>query len=81
MLHEYGWVFSNSIATFQRNSGRNLDPQPPVYAILTDLEKFYFLRYDGSKFAQMSRILVNSDTEEKFLFGMAQGTQCLDSSD
>ena len=65
-------------AAFQRNSGRDLNPQPPVYAILTNLEKFYFLRYDGYKFCRMSQIIVNSETQDGFLVGMARGTQYLD---
>ena len=65
-------------AAFQKNSGRDLNPQPPVYAVLTDLEKFYFLRYDGRKFYRMSQIIVSSETQGGFLVGMARGAQCLD---
>ena len=71
-------MFSKSAAAFQKNSGRDLYPQPPVYAVLTDLEKFYFLRYDGHKFCRMSQIIVNNETQDGFLVGMARGTQCLD---
>lgn len=71
-------MFSKSAAAFEKNSHRDLNPQPPVYAVLTDLQNFYFLRYDGRKFCRMSQILVNNETKDGFLVGMAQGTQCLD---
>jgi len=65
---------SNTEAAYQKNRDRNLDPQSPVYAILTNLEMFYFFRYDGSKFSCSEQIYVKSNTREAFLLGMCEGT-------
>jgi hypothetical protein len=32
------------------NRDIDLDPQPPVYALLADISDFYFLSYDGTQF-------------------------------
>jgi len=48
----------------KKNRNRNLHPQPPVYAILTDMEMFYFFRYDGFRFSYSEQIFVKSNTRE-----------------
>jgi hypothetical protein len=36
------------------NRDRDPDPQPPVYAMLSDLRDVYFLSYDGTQFRVIS---------------------------
>jgi hypothetical protein len=55
------------------NHNKDLDPQPPVYAILTDLRDFYFLSYDGTKFRRMATIIVPREPLVPFMKGMTQG--------
>ena len=38
------------------NRDKDLCPQPPIYAVLSDLRDFHFLSYDGTKFRCMDRI-------------------------
>jgi hypothetical protein len=52
---------------------KNKDFEPPVYAVLTDLERFYFLSYDGETFKMDTEIRVSSATWAHFLNGMASG--------
>lgn len=39
-------------AAYKTNNDDDFEPQPPVYAVLTDLKDFYFyfFSYDGSSF-------------------------------
>lgn len=55
------------------NSSREFDPQPPVYAVLTDLEHFYFFRYDGNQFFRSNAIIVLDMPRSEFLAGMRHG--------
>ena len=43
-------------AAMKLNRDRDLNPQPPIYAMLSDLRNFYFLSYDGTTFQCMAQI-------------------------
>jgi hypothetical protein len=60
-------------AAYKTNKDKNFEPQPPVYAVLTDLKKFWSFSYDGSTFKMDRDILVSSETRASFLNGMAGG--------
>ena len=45
-------------AAMELNRDKDLDSQPPVYAMLSDMRDFYFLSYDGTQFRVMSEISV-----------------------
>jgi hypothetical protein len=55
------------------NRDRDFYPQPPIYAMLSDLKHFYFLSYDGTKFRCMEEITVPKQPRAKFMNGMSQG--------
>ena len=55
------------------NRDRDLDPQPPIYAMLSDLRDFYFLSYDGTKFQCMAVIEIPQQPHTQFLKGMTGG--------
>jgi hypothetical protein len=56
------------------NKNRGFHPQPPVYAILSDLEKFYFLCYDGICFTRTEKVVLVLDAPRSdFLAGMRRG--------
>jgi hypothetical protein len=61
------------IAAYELNSGRNFHPQPPVYAVLTDLRDFFFLKFDGSRFA-VNEITVSTKSRLSFIEDMMEGT-------
>lgn len=46
-------------AAMKLNRDKDLCPQPPIYAMLSDLRDFYFVSYDGSKFQSMAQISVS----------------------
>jgi hypothetical protein len=52
---------------------REFDPQPSVYAVLTDLKEFYFFSYDGSCFKMDAEITVSGATRARFFNGMGDG--------
>jgi hypothetical protein len=60
-------------AAYKINSDNDFEPQPPVYAVLTDLKDFYFFSYDGSTFKMDKEIWVSSATRAHFFKGMAEG--------
>jgi hypothetical protein len=60
-------------AAYKLNSDEKFNPQPPVYAILTDFRDFYFFSYDGSTFKMDIEIQVSASTRANFLKGMADG--------
>jgi hypothetical protein len=60
-------------AAYKLNSDKEFDPQPPVYAILTDLKDFYFFSYDGSCFKMDEDITVSAATRRQFFNGMGDG--------
>lgn len=60
-------------AAYKLNSSRNFLPQPPVYALLTDLHDFYFISYNGSKFSCTPEITVSTYSRLTFLEGMMKG--------
>jgi hypothetical protein len=64
-------------AAHKLNRDKNFDPQPPVYAVLTDMRIFYFFRYDGSEFTLMRVIYVSDQTRSEFLRGMMEGITVL----
>jgi hypothetical protein len=55
------------------NRDRDLNPQPPIYAMLSDLRDFYFLSYDGTKFERMAQISIPQRPRTEFMKGMTQG--------
>jgi hypothetical protein len=79
MLHKFCWnslvsnvyircdvVESRIQVTYKINNDEDFEPQPPVYAILTDLQHFYFFSYDGSTFRMDTEIRVSSATGTLF---------------
>jgi hypothetical protein len=61
-------------AAFKLNKAKEFENQPPVYAVLTDLRDFHFLRYDGSRFELYGReIAVSPFSRSAFLDGMRNG--------
>jgi hypothetical protein len=60
-------------AAYEINKVKEFEPQPPVYAVLTDLKDFYFFSYDGSTFKIDKEIWVSSATRAHFFHGMAEG--------
>jgi hypothetical protein len=63
---------------YKQNSDKEFKPQPPVYAILTDLQMFHFFRYNGdNQFARTEEIFVSSESRPKFLAGMRRGMTVL----
>lgn len=62
-----------TLAAYKLNSDKYFDPQPSVFAILTDLKDFYFFSYDGSTFKMDKEIHVSSATRAEFLNGMGDG--------
>ncbi|KAK2459801.1 hypothetical protein APHAL10511_008233 [Amanita phalloides] len=64
-------------SAYKLNSDRDFRPQPsPVYAILTDLHKFFFFRYDGSQFSRTMPMFVYDERPE-FLAGMRRVSEHL----
>lgn len=57
----------------KKNRDRDLDPQPPIYALFSDLNSFEILSYDGTKFQYLTQILVPLEYRTEFIHGMAQG--------
>ncbi|KAI0274055.1 hypothetical protein BGY98DRAFT_997008 [Russula aff. rugulosa BPL654] len=55
---------------YRLNSSKELGLQPPVYAVWTDLERFYFLRYDGSHLTCTDAMFVPESPRPQFLAGM-----------
>jgi hypothetical protein len=64
-------------AAYKLNSDKEFQPQPPVYAVLTDLRIFYFFRYDGSQFTRTQDIFVPQNSRPQFLAGMRTGVPVL----
>ncbi|KAF8492802.1 hypothetical protein F5888DRAFT_1636945 [Russula emetica] len=64
-------------SAYKDNNDKDFEPQPPVYAVLTDLQHFYFFSYDGSTFKMDTEIWVYSATRAHFLDGMAGVTERL----
>ena len=60
-------------AAMKLNRDRDLNPQPPIYAMLSDLRDFYFLSYDGTKFECMAQISIPQRPRTEFMKGMTQG--------
>jgi hypothetical protein len=68
------WILQTSFqAAYKLNSDEGFNPQPQVYAILTDLKDFYFFSYDSTHFKMDSEIRVSSATRSQFLSGMGDG--------
>jgi len=63
------------------NSDKEFDPQPKVYAVLTDLRSFLFLSFDGETFCVDEEIIVSDKTRPCFLKGMADGRHSFCESD
>jgi hypothetical protein len=60
-------------AALKLNRDVDLDPQPPIYAVLLDLREFYFLSYDGNNFRRMTEITIPHHPRAQFMKGMTQG--------
>ena len=55
------------------NCDRDLDPQPPIYTMLSDLCNLYFLSYDGARFHCMAKISISQRPCTLFMKWMTQG--------
>jgi hypothetical protein len=64
----------------EMNRDIDLDPQPPIYALLSDFGYFYFLSYDGANFQYMATITIPPLPRERFLRGKINGMlpRCLE---
>lgn len=60
------------VAACKINFNKDYELQPRVYAILTDLQHFYFFSYDGLSFKMDQEIYVSSETRAHFFYGMAE---------
>jgi hypothetical protein len=67
------WLRHRTQAAYKLNLDKDFDPQPPVFAILTDLKDFYFFSYDGSTFKMDKEIWVSGATRANFFNGMGNG--------
>lgn len=65
-------VMSELSSAYEINKANEFEPQPPVYAVLTDLKDFYFFSYDGSTFKMDTEIWVSSESRAHFFHGMAE---------
>ena len=66
-----GWPHTQ--AAYKLNSNKKFNPQPTVFAVLTDLHFFYFFSYDGSTFRMDKEIHVSAATRIDFFNGMGDG--------
>ena len=55
------------------NRDSDLYPQPPIYAMLSDLRDFCFLSYNGTEFQCMTQISIPQQPRTDFMKGMTQG--------
>lgn len=60
-------------AAYKLNCDKGFEEQHRIFAVLTDLQDFYFFSYDGSTFSRGYEIMVSSCTREAFLRGMVEG--------
>jgi hypothetical protein len=60
-------------AAYKLNSYKEFNPQPPVFAVLTDLIDFYFFSYDGTTFKMDKEIHVSNATRVDYLNGIGNG--------
>ena len=67
------WLKHCVQVAYKINSDKDFDPQPPVFAILTDLRDFYFFSHDGLTFNMDKEIHVSSATRVEFFNGMGDG--------
>jgi len=70
-------VLLELVSAYKLNSNKEFEPQPPVYAILTDLRMFYFFRYDGSQFTRTKAMFVSEESRPEFLAGMRRVSEHL----
>jgi len=73
----YAQVLLELVSAMKLNRDRDLDPQPPIYAMLSDLHDFYFFSYDGTKFQRMVEITIPQQPRAQFMEGMAQVSDLL----
>ncbi|KAF8806483.1 hypothetical protein BYT27DRAFT_7257207 [Phlegmacium glaucopus] len=70
-------VLLELISAYKLNHDKDLDPQPPIFAILTDLKDFYFFSYAGSTFRMDKEMCVSTATRADFFNGMGDVTEYL----
>jgi hypothetical protein len=63
-------------AAIKMNHDLDIDPQPPVYALLADTTNFYFLSYDGIKFQFKAAAAVPQHSRAEFMQGMVSSMFC-----
>ncbi|KAF9516755.1 hypothetical protein BS47DRAFT_1380783 [Hydnum rufescens UP504] len=73
----FAQVLLKLVSAIELNRDRDFDPQPPIYAMLSDLTNFYFLSYDGTKFRWMDEITVPKRPRVKFMNGMSRVSDVL----
>jgi len=76
-LDSVAQVLLELASAYKLNIDKEFDPQPPVFAVLTDLKDFYFFSYDGSTFKMDKEIRVSPATRVDFLKGMGEVTERL----
>jgi len=65
---------SHCSAAYRLNTAKEFANQSPVYAVLTDMRDFYFLRYDGCNFTlYKDETRVSYYSHPQFLDGMRNG--------
>jgi len=70
----YQFRGSHCSAAYRLNTAKEIASQSPVYAVLTDMTKFYFLRYDGCNFTLYEKEThVSYHSYPIFLDGMRNG--------
>ncbi|KAF5386868.1 hypothetical protein D9615_002081 [Tricholomella constricta] len=78
LFDHFAQVMLELDSAFKLNATKEFNNQPPVYAVLTDLRDFYFLRYDGSSFALYNHdISILLRSRATFLDGMRSVTDHL----
>ena len=53
-------IMTGKESVYKLNFNKEFDPQPPVYAVLTDLKEFYFFCYDGVELTCCNMVTVFS---------------------
>jgi len=73
----YAQVLLELLSAMELHRDSDLDPQPPIYAMLSDLSDFYFLSYDGTKFRVVDKFSITHASRTQTMIGMAQVTNVL----
>ncbi|KAF9513325.1 hypothetical protein BS47DRAFT_1393420 [Hydnum rufescens UP504] len=68
----YAQALLELVSAVKLDRDQDFDPQPPVYAVLADLDSFIFLSYDGTNFRHMAQVQIPPEGRVGFMYGMAQ---------